>query len=344
MSTTTNSPNGVVAHERSACLDNAKAGLIILVVFTHLFSIQVARQQPAHSVYLLILLFHMPAFIFVTGMLSKPYEFTEEGARSLGKIVWLYLCFNVINYTWGYVFFDRPWRLDWVLFDPMFALWFLLAMVWWRVLLPFFALGKGAGAALASIVAAGLISAASGYVVKDGEWIAIARTLTFLPFYVAGYRAKQMGWSLPRTWWTRVAAFAVFGTVLAALLMGGLRVGPEVLLGRGPYRGLHLTGAPAGVIRLGLLLLGGVLVAAFLQLVPRRTSVLTVLGVTTLSVYAWHALVVRNIKFYEVTDIFAGTVAAVLLTTIALVVVFGYGPIPRLTSLMAGAPFKKKGV
>jgi fucose 4-O-acetylase-like acetyltransferase len=173
--------------------------------------------------------------------------------------------------------------------------------------------------------------------------MAIARTLTFLPFYVAGYRAKQMGWTLPRNRWTRVAAVVAFGLVLAALLAGVLRVSPELLFGRGPYRGLHLTGAPAGVIRLGLLMLGGVLVVAFMQFVPARKSVLTVLGVTTLSVYAWHALVVRNIKFYDLTDFFAGTLVAVLLTTAVLVLVLGYGPIPRLTSIMAGAPFKKRG-
>lgn len=331
----------VARGERDPFLDNAKAILIILVLFTHLFSIHVARVEPARSFYLLILLFHMPAFIFVTGMLSKPYEFTEKGARSLGRIVWLYLLFNTINHVWGYLFFDRPLRLDWILFDPMFALWFLLAMVWWRLLLPVFAIGRSRWSALAAIAAAVVISVASGYVIGDGEWAASARTLTFLPFYVAGYRVRQMGWKLPRSMATRVAAVAVFALTAGALLTGVLNPGSEILLGRAAYRGLHLVGAPAGVIRLGLLGISSLLIVALFQLVPRRLMTLTVLGPATLSLYVWHALFVRNIKFYELTEIFSGNLVAVVLTTVALAIILGVGPIPRITAWM-GNPFARK--
>ncbi len=329
--------------QRDPFLDNAKAILITLVVFTHLFSILVARTEPARSVYLLILMFHMPAFIFVTGMLSKPYEFTEKGARSLGKILWLYLLFNTLNHVWGYFFFGRPLRLDWILFDPMFALWFLLAMVWWKLLLPLFAAGKGTWAALASIAAAVAVSAVSGYLITNGEWIALARTLTFLPFYVAGYRVAQMRWRLPRTWLSRTLAVVMFGIVLAALSTGVLAPGSEVLLGRASYRGMHLVGAPAGVIRLGLLAISGVLVASLLQLVPKSRTFLTVLGPATLSIYIGHALFVRNIKFYELTDLFAGTLGAVALTTILLVFVLGVGPVPVITSWLGAPLARRKG-
>jgi fucose 4-O-acetylase-like acetyltransferase len=335
---------GATRGERDPFLDNAKAILIVLVLFTHLFSIHVARVEPARSFYLLILLFHMPAFIFVTGMLSKPYEFTERGARSLGRIVWLYLLFNTLNYLWGHVVFDKPLRLDWILFDPMFALWFLLAMVWWRLLLPFFAVGKSKRSAVLSIVGAVFVSAASGYLIRDSEWGGtLARTLTFLPFYVAGYRVKQMGWSIPRRRTSRVVAVAVFGLVAVALLTGVLAPGSEVLLGRAPYRGLQLVGAPAGFIRLGLLGISAALVFALLQLVPRRRTALTVLGPATLSLYVWHALFVRNIKFFGLTEFFAGNLVAAVLTTVALVVILGTGMVPRITAWMGDPLARKKG-
>ena len=63
---------------RSAFLDNAKAQLIALVVFTHLFELVLRYEQPAQSFYQLILLFHMPAFVFVTGYLSRPDAFSPR--------------------------------------------------------------------------------------------------------------------------------------------------------------------------------------------------------------------------------------------------------------------------
>lgn len=329
--------------QRVPFFDNAKAGLISLVVFNHLFSLEVAKVQPGRSFYLMVLLFHMPAFIFVTGMLSRPYEFTQKGAHSLGKVLWRYLAFNTISLAWGYLLLDGPaFGLNQILFHPAFALWFLLAMAWWQLALALFAVGKGTKAALVSIAIAVLISAASGYFIKGGQWLTINRVFTFLPFYVAGYRVKQMGWAMPRNRWTRVVAVLVFVLAFTALYSGVLVTGSEVLLGRAPYKGLHLVGAPAGVIRLELLAIAGLLIAAFLQLVPRSKSLLSTLGVASLSIYVWHALFVQTIKFYDYREMLTGTLPAVLLTTTALVLVFGLGPIPRLADLIAGAPFRKK--
>ncbi len=311
--------------------DNAKVILIALVVFTHLFELVLRYEQPAQSAYRLILLFHMPAFVFVTGYFSKSDLFTRRGARSLALLVWAFLIVNGLNHLWSVFAEGATFSVIRIVTEPYFALWFLQAMIWWNVLLPVFSVGTSRASALVAIIVSVLIATVSGYLIREGALLTTSRALYFLPFFVAGWRARQQHWSLPRQWWTRALAVAAFGAVFAALYWGNVIRGNELLYGRMSYAEMGHVALYSGVVRVALYGVSAALIAAFLQLVPRRRLAFTALGFTTLSVYVWHAFGIRLIRFYDQREFFAGSLGAVFIWTAVALVAFGVGPLARST-------------
>jgi len=307
--------------------DNAKVLLIALVVFTHLFELVLRYGQPAQSVYRLILLFHMPAFVFVAGYFAKSDLFTRRGARTLALLVWAFLLVNGLNHLWSVFAEGATFSVVRIVTEPYFALWFLQAMIWWNVLLPLFSMGESRVSALLAIAASVLIAAASGYLIRDGVFLTTSRALFFLPFFVAGWRVRQQHWALPRTWWTRTLAVGAFCAVFVALYWGNVIRGNELLYGRMSYAEMGHVALSSGMVRVALYGVSAVLIAAFLQLVPRRRLAFTVLGLTTLSVYVWHAFGIRLIRFYDQREFFAGSWGAVFIWTAVALVAFGLGPL-----------------
>lgn len=316
---------------RSAYLDNAKAILIILVVFLHLFSPVLARHEPERWFYYLVLFFHMPAFAFVSGWLSRSELFTKKGLRSLAWLIWAYVVMTMINHLMWVVLFDLRFRPVAYLRDPNMALWFLQALIWWRLLLVVFGRGRGWTLAIGSVAAAFAVAVFSGYLPIQGSHYSVSRTLAFLPFFVAGYRFRQLELDVPRTWWSRGLALGAFVAVFAALSGSRFLTTPRPLFFDRTFAEL---GDPVWATipgRAMLMTVGVILVAAFLHLVPRRRLVITSLGVTVMSVYVWHALLVRLMKQLELSEVLVGTWPRFLACVSIIVLVFGYGPVAKAT-------------
>ena len=109
-------------HARLAYWDNIKGFLIILVVFAHcLFFLQ---NQPLNNFLVdSIYMFHMPAFVFVSGFFSK-----SEHSRSFFPIMNLFVAFVLLN---GF-FMLREIFLVGVFpsgVNPYFSAWYLFALI-----------------------------------------------------------------------------------------------------------------------------------------------------------------------------------------------------------------------
>ena len=68
----------------SYMIDNIKALLIFLVVFNHMIAFQLVRENEAvRHIWYAITMFHMPAFVFVSGYLSKHPQDQMKNFRNL---------------------------------------------------------------------------------------------------------------------------------------------------------------------------------------------------------------------------------------------------------------------
>lgn len=456
---------------RSAYWDNAKALLIILVVFGHLVETNLRANTLYLTLYPLIYAFHMPAFAFVTGYLSKADAWTGNGIRKIGRLVLIYLLFQGI-YTGAKVLtasdasatllkspvasssavasinksvdFDgdgtfaddseshRAGPADWrivitnrsdarlmrvavtdssgrkwgplnlpagesktfdysapanisaanvatmtalapdgslitladsavvrvtgpainlkLLLEPVWVMWWILALIIWRLALPAFSLGRSKAAAFGWVALAVALGLASGWFLPSGALLSLSRTFVLFPFFLAGFWAKRANFrSVRRTAWTRIAAmFAFFAagwvivwirTTVAGI--DGIRLW-TLLWARATYAEMPYLANPA-LARAAVYIASAVLVAAFFQLVPKSRSVLTALGMATLSIFLWHGLAVMLLAYAHLTSYFLPSVILTALVAVGLSVVLGVGPIAEWTERLLRGRSMKRG-
>lgn len=163
--------------ERLYFWDNAKGTLIFLVVFGH-FLYPYRTLPEVKTIFDTIYLFHMPAFVFVSGYLSR---MVSDSKTSILKLFVAYTLFNFPMMVYAVLFEDMAPSL----LIPYYSYWYLLALIAWRLMAPI--LSKMRGILLLSAVASILI----GFVSEINNVLSISRIIGFLPFFLTGYVLNQ---------------------------------------------------------------------------------------------------------------------------------------------------------
>ena len=123
-------------------ITNTKGILILSVIIGHFLQLIIlcggglleARMIDGfRAVSLLIYTFHMPAFAFVSGYLSKDAE--KRRKRASGDLLLPYCLFNVLLAAVEVICSGKQVGLS-NCFNPEFSLWYLLALYVWRIVLP----------------------------------------------------------------------------------------------------------------------------------------------------------------------------------------------------------------
>ena len=162
-------------YPRSFYWDNCKGFLIILVVFAHfLYGLQEQRNWNSILVQI-IYMFHMPAFVFVSGYFSK-----RESSHNLRSILFLGVAYFL--YTSGFILFNLHQGIpELSLTYPYYSAWYILALIIWRLLTPYLAKIRGVEVILI------VISILSGYWTEFDLKYTAVKVIVFYPFFMAGY-------------------------------------------------------------------------------------------------------------------------------------------------------------
>jgi fucose 4-O-acetylase-like acetyltransferase len=194
--------------------------------------------------------------------------------------------------------FFREWfggeQLQDLFADPHWPLWFLTALIAWRLLTPLFR-SLPFPTAIALAVAVSVTSA-----VVDGEvseYFDLTRAAGMLPFFVLGLHSTPERLERLRAAGVRWAAVGTFGVLWLLTGTAGALSSADWLYYSTPYAELGATDSQGIVIRLGLLATGVVGAAAFLALVPRVSGWFSRMGSATLVVYLCHGFVVRGLAY-----------------------------------------------
>lgn len=268
------------AKPRDPYLDNGKVILIALVVVGHLLA-AVAASRFGDTAYKWIYTFHMPAFVVITGYLSRSYRGEPRQVRALVTGVLVpYLVFQVIVRAEPWLFFGEPLHLNF--FTPAWSNWFLLALFAWRLLVPVlnairYPLTCSLVLALLSVLYGGISQGLSG-----------ARILSYLPFFVLGLTVTperlEAFKRFARRLWARAAAAAFVAAVAILLYVADDRVPSGWLmisgLASGDYSNLQQL-----LIRVAVMMLATAMLLAILVLVPQRRMFFSSLGSVTLTIY-----------------------------------------------------------
>ncbi|MGA3565405.1 acyltransferase family protein [Melissospora conviva] len=306
---------------RDAYLDNARYLLMLLVVAGHLWSAAGLGESSGgvRAAHAWVFLFHMPAFILVSGYLSRSFAARpRQVARLVGGVLVPYLIFEALNTAF------RSWALgqadvEMNLLEPWYVGWFLIALFCWRLTSPIWQNIRR------PFLIAVLISFAAGTVAID-EALALGRVLQFLPFFVLGMLLRPEHLARLRTGRVRLAAVALLAVLLVlGYLVTSRRPVGQWLEWRVSYHELEVS-LPQYLLLHALLMAGALLAGfAFLALVPTRTTWFTTLGTRTMYAFLLHPYLVK-IAQYEgwlerlrhPAEEAALTVAAVLIATVLM--------------------------
>ena len=167
---------------RDYSLDNVRFVLIFSVVFAHLLEV-CAPFRGSWLIYKLIYAFHMPAFIFLFGYNAK---FSPK------KIVYRW-CLPYVIFQCAYILFskfilnvNRVFQFT----TPYWILWYMLACIYYQLLLPLFNTDDKRKQFIA-ILCAFSISLLIGYIKFDGYFMSLSRFFVFLPYFLLGYYCKK---------------------------------------------------------------------------------------------------------------------------------------------------------
>ena len=297
--TTVHAPGAPRAHRRprgqsrDPFFDNAKMLLVTLVVVGHSWTLlpDVSTSSP---VYVFLYTFHVPAFVLVTGYLSRSFAFTRPHLRRLlTTVVAPYFVFETLLALFRVVVGHE--NLGMLYLSPHWPMWYLTVLFLWRLATPVL---KRVPHPLALSVGVSLLGGLSTLDALD-----LPRAMGLLPFFVVGLTMtrEQFDWlARPRV---RVVAASLLAVTFVAALFAAGHFSKEWLYFRGGYPDLGVpfwVGAP---VRLGMLLLGGTLALSALALIPRSQRWFTRLGSASLVVYLCHPFVVKTAEYADVSTL-----------------------------------------
>ena len=322
-------PAPTPAGARDPWFDNAKMALVVLVVVGHSWTL-LPKNTVDDWAYDFLYAWHIPAFVIVTGYLSRSFTWSRRRLWSLVTTVALpYVLFEglyaLFRHTVGGVEFERLWA------NPHWPMWYLAAIFFWRLLTPVL------DRLPAKVVVAVAVSLLAGLIATDT--LDNARILGLLPFYVLGLKMHEGHWNLLRT--RRARWYGVGALVLLLVLarFSGGWLDTEWFYYRTRYDALDHDNLRALVIRLSLLITGLVGAFGFFTVVPRTRTWFTALGGATLVVYLFHGFVVLGAEFAGVKGWAAdhGQLAlpTVTLLAVGLALLLAWPPVSsRLTWLV----------
>lgn len=281
---------------RVAKWDNAKAFLIILVVLGHAIGAYIDESQLLGNIYLWLTVFHMPLFMFLTGLFSK--SFVDAPKLNASKIVSYMLIFYFIKITVHITLILCRGQGSFSFITEKGTPWYIFASAVFMVVTYLIKSFNSKKVLIISVV----LALAVGYINEIGDVLTLSKIFTFYPYFFLGYmldRNKLMDLLNKKVVRVCSCAVLVLFTLVIFTLGDKLFSLRYVFSGNNPYyefgEDWHAFGA---VLRLGCYILSSTVGFAVLSVMPnKRIPVFTNIGTKTLTVYALHRQVLYVLQY-----------------------------------------------
>ena len=276
---------------RDPWLDNVKMVLVTFVVIGHAL-VMVPDDGPNGQIYDFIYAWHIPAFVLVTGFLSRGFEWNRRYLWSLFCTIAVpYVLFEFLMMTYrtsrGGEEIGAPMWLN-----PHWPMWYLAAVFLWRLATP---LLKRHWVSIPLTVALSLVFPTIG---AHWTWyLDLNRTVGFLPFFTLGLFLSP---AVLRELRSRGAAVAGAVTLLGLWWLVGHAdawLSSRWLYYSFPYDSVDATPEQGTGVRLALIVVSAVAALAVLAVVPRRRTWFTDMGAATMVVYLVHGFAIRELGY-----------------------------------------------
>lgn len=174
--------------KRDQYWDSLKFVLIFFVVYGHTIESYAPSGSVNRAIYNLIYTFHMPLFIFVSGRFSQIKD-KEKYKKGIIKLFETYLVFHII---WQLIVFasGKDFNILKFIAFPSWSLWYLVSVIWWRVLVLMIPEKILKGRPL-KIIAISFFVSILGGVIPANSHFSLQRTMAYMPFFFMGYYSTK---------------------------------------------------------------------------------------------------------------------------------------------------------
>ena len=273
---------------RDPWLDNVKMVLVTLVVVGHSIGL-VEATQGSHWVYDFIYLWHIPAFVFVSGYLSKSFEWDRRRMKSLLYTLAIpYLMFEPALFYFRRTVADEEVTGPlWL--EPHWTMWYLIVLLMWRLVTPILKLHW------LFLPLSVIVSLLGGLWNTDA--LMIPRFLGLLPFFVLGLHLKPRHLAHLDDVWVRVAAVPMLIGIGVMAVYTDTWAETALLWYDTGYSEIPIDEEIVFQTRLTVMMVGLVGAFAAMSLVPRRSlGWFTRMGTATMVVYLFHGFVIKTVQ------------------------------------------------
>ena len=284
--------------------DNVKALLIFLVVLGHMTTDYVSDSQLIRWTTLWIYTFHMPAFIFISGLVHKHYITAEKASLGIkgetrmrwDKVLGFFLCGYGLKIFLQFTRTLMGQNPIWHWLEEPGIPWYLFVMAEYEMLFYLMRRIDEKVKPWVMVTAAFALSAVIGYFPSVGDTFCLSRMINFLPIYMLGYYMDMkefLGWIEKRAY--RILGWACIAASMAVCFMGnwGMYSWRKWFTGRRSYEYLQDFFSYAYVngwwIRLAVWAVAIAITLSVIAVIPdKNMGFITTIGSRTLNVYFWH--------------------------------------------------------
>lgn len=315
--------------------DNLKGILIFLVVFGHI--LEGAGGYINERTFNLIYSFHMPLFIFVSGIFVKRSSDINSTLKKAIYFLSLGLLFHISLRLFSFVILGGS--LDnFNLFAFTSIPWYLISVGMYILLTPVISILKPSFAIFSSII---FTTIANIWTMPD--FFSIERSVIYLPFYLAGFYMSPQ--KLINSKFVRGSLKSIVAFVILALVCIFIYLVPENVTNHIQWYSSALRSYSeiwgvdfvsklnnlfvAMTLRMLWYFFVGVISSAVMVLVPRSNKpLLTRIGEHSLSIYIFHAFIFYSLQHYDVVNVLLPSeglfsFALCFVISVAIVIVIG---------------------
>lgn len=271
--------------ERDILFDNIKLLLIFFVVFGHAIESYTYGNSTLNIIYEFIYMFHMPLFIFISGYFSKkPVKIN----KSIKNLIIPFIIFNLIWNFFVSELNNEPFNMQnikW--FIPGWALWYLLSLFTWRILINKF--GKYKYTLLVSVIL-GLVIGMIPITIKE---FSIGRSITMFPFFITGYLFNKDDINKIRDVKKIIPITIILLTILICVLDKYLNLIPTSFLYHIEPYSKYSYGALEGImLRIVVYTINMLMLFSIVSLIPNKKYRFSIYGENTMPVYVFHTYII----------------------------------------------------
>ena len=296
--------------------DNIKVYLMLLVIVAHtLIASYGCNDTVVSFIWFVCLSYTMPLFTFISGFFSKSEWNFRKNVNSL---LIPFLFFNVVNVcveNWVNPNFYFTWKI------PGFAMWYLLVLFLYRLLLPLCEKHIWH-----TIIISLILSWIVGYIPAINTVFSLSRFFCFMPFFLSGYIFSRYK-LLDKLMKVNMGGVKMAFLLICILWLIVLSFKPHLVFATSFTRG-YGTGCVQLLFRLFVQVSVFIMSLCVLRLFPNREMWYTKYGRNTVNVYLLHGLIILPFAYVVFPRFEEGCIAQkivmILLPTFCCIPLFSF--------------------